>query len=176
MNERTRRLQETLQQQLKAIRRRLLQRGRLIARDEELEELIQDAFVQLYHYGSDREKPAVRDPVEFLVHVVENLQVDRARRAARTSRLFSSQPLEDLEPLLEAASTPQQDAEADELIERVIHRLAMAHPSTRDVFFLYRVEGLSYAQIAQELNISPRAVKRHIAKAMLIYDAELEAT
>jgi RNA polymerase sigma factor (sigma-70 family) len=37
---------------------------------------------------------------------------------------------------------------------------------TREIYFAYRA-GFSYAEIAAHLNISQRAIKRHIARAVL---------
>jgi RNA polymerase sigma-70 factor (ECF subfamily) len=39
---------------------------------------------------------------------------------------------------------------------------------TRDVFFMQRLDGLSYAQIAQRLGVSISAVEKHIATALAI--------
>ena len=39
---------------------------------------------------------------------------------------------------------------------------------TRDVFFMQRFDGLSYAQIAQRLGVSISAVEKHIASALTI--------
>jgi RNA polymerase sigma-70 factor (ECF subfamily) len=39
---------------------------------------------------------------------------------------------------------------------------------TRDVFFMQRLDGLSYAQIAERLSISVSAVEKHIASALAI--------
>jgi RNA polymerase sigma-70 factor (ECF subfamily) len=38
-------------------------------------------------------------------------------------------------------------------------------PIVRSVFLLAQLEGLNYAQIARQLNIGERTVKRHMAQA-----------
>jgi RNA polymerase sigma factor (sigma-70 family) len=169
MNERTKHLRDGLKDQLALLRRRLLQRGRSSRRD--IDELIQEGFLRLCLYQQAQKAP-VRDPVGFLVDVVEKVHIDRLRRAALTQRIFSDQPVEEVE-YVDTASSPEQDAEAQELIERIERSLAAANPRTREAFLLHRFGGKSYAEIAKQLSISTQAVTNHIAKALLLIDNEL---
>ena len=169
MNERTKHLGDGLKEQLTLLRRRLLQRGRSSRRD--IDELIQEGFVRLCHYQRETKAP-VRDPVAFLVNVVEKVHIDRVRRAALTQRIFSDQPFEEAE-CVDTSSSPEQDAEAHELIERIESSLAAANPRTREAFLLHRFGGMSYVEIAARLSISTQAVTNHIAKALLLIDNEL---
>ena len=169
MNERTKHLRDGLKDQLALLRRRLLQRGRSGRKD--LDDLIQEGFLRLCRYQHRQSEP-VRDPVAFLVDVVEKVKIERVRRAAITQRIFSDQPFEEVD-CVDTASSPDQDAEAHELIERIEWRLGCANPRTRESFLLHRFGGLSYAQIAERLGISTQAVTNHIAKALLLIDDEL---
>ena len=169
MNGRTKHLRDGLKDQLTLLRRRLLQRGRSSRKD--IDELIQEGFLRLCRYQSERKTP-VRDPVAFLVDVVEKVHIERVRRAAITQRIFSDQPFEEVD-CIDPTSSPEQDAEAHELIERIEWRLASANPRTREAFLLHRFGGMTYAEIAQRLSISTQAVTNHIAKALLLIDNEL---
>src|SRR5712675_408857 len=168
MNERAKYLPDGLKDQLALLRRRLLQRGRSSRKD--LDDLIQEGFLRLCRYQQQQKAP-VRDPVAFLVDVVEKVQIDRVRRAALTRRIFSDQPFEEVD-CVDTASLPEQEAEAQELIERVERSLAAANPRTREAFLLHRFDGLSYAEIAERFHISTRAVTNHIAKALVLIDNE----
>src|SRR5882762_5920307 len=150
MNERAKYLPDGLKDQLALLRRRLLQRGRSSRKD--LDDLIQERFLRLCRYQQEQ-KATVRDPVAFLVDVVEKVHIDRVRRAALTQRIFSDQPFEEVD-CVDTASSPEQDAEAHELIQRIEWRLAAANPRTREAFLLHRFGGMSYAQIANRLSIS----------------------
>jgi RNA polymerase sigma factor (sigma-70 family) len=167
MNKRPKHLRDGLKDQLSLLRRRLIQRGRSSRKD--IDELIQEGFLRLCRY---QQKSPVRDPVAFLVDVVEKVHIDRVRRAALTQRIFSDQPFEDVD-CIDTASSPEQNAEAHELIERIEWSLAAANPRTREAFLLHRFDGLSYAEIAKRLSISTQAVTNHIAKALLLIDNEL---
>jgi len=169
MNERTKHLRDGLKDQLALLRRRLLQRGRSSRKD--IDELIQEGFVRLCRYQQEQKAP-VRDPVAFLVDVVEKVHIDRLRHAALTQRIFSDQPFEEVD-CVDTGSSPEQDAVAHELIERIERTLAAANPRTREAFLLHRFGGMSYAEIAERLGISTQAVTNHIAKALLLIDNEL---
>jgi RNA polymerase sigma factor (sigma-70 family) len=169
MNERTKHLRNGLTDQLALLRRRLIQRGR--SRGADIDDLIQEGFLRLCLYQQERKAP-VRDPVAFLVDVTEKVHIDRVRRATLTRRIFSDQPIEEVD-CVDTASLPEQDAEAQELIERIEKSLAAANPRTREAFLLHRFDGMSYAEIAERFSISTRAVTNHIAKALILIDNEL---
>ncbi|HEY3850302.1 MAG TPA: sigma-70 family RNA polymerase sigma factor [Steroidobacteraceae bacterium] len=156
-------------EQLARLRRSLLRRGRSSRKD--LDDLIQEGFLRLCRY-EQRQKVPVRNPVAFLVDVVEKVHVEQVRRAVLTQSIFSSQPVEEVD-YRDCASSAEQNAEAEELIERIESVLGAANPRTREAFLLHRFDGLSHAQIAARFRISPQAVASHIAKALLLIDREL---
>ncbi|WP_162937756.1 sigma-70 family RNA polymerase sigma factor [Indioceanicola profundi] len=61
--------------------------------------------------------------------------------------------------------TPERIAEAVDLLTGVLRLLADLPAMTRRAFLLRRLDGLSHAEVATELGISERTVKRHIAAA-----------
>ena len=158
-----------LKEQLARLRRSLLRRGRSSRAD--LDDLIQEGFLRLCRY-EQRQRVPVRNPVAFLVNVVEKVHVERVRRAVLTRGIFSTQPIEEVD-FRDCASSAEQNAEAEELIERIERILAAANPRTCDAFLLHRFDGLSHAEIAARFRISPQAVANHIAKALLLIDREL---
>jgi RNA polymerase sigma factor (sigma-70 family) len=162
-------LRDALIDQLAALRRRLIQRGRSSRRD--IDDLIQEGFLRLCLYQQERKAP-VRDPVAFLIDVVEKVNIDRLRRATITRRIFSDRPLEEVD-CVDTGSLPEQDTEAYQLIARIEKSLATANPRTREAFLLHRFDGLSYVEIAERFSISTRAVTSHIAKALILIDNEL---
>jgi RNA polymerase sigma factor (sigma-70 family) len=169
MSARTKDVGSGLLGQLAALRRRLIRRGR--SRGADLDDLIQEGCLRLCLYEREQNGP-VRDPVAFLVDVVEKVHIDRVRRATITRRIFSDRPLEEID-CADTASLPEQDTEAYQLIARMEKTLETANPRTREAFLLHRFDGMSYAEIAQRFNISTRAVTKHIAKALILIDNEL---
>jgi RNA polymerase sigma factor (sigma-70 family) len=158
-----------LKDQLARLRRSLLRRGR--SRRGDIDDLIQEGFVRLCRYEQEQREP-VRNPVAFLVDVVEKVRIEHARRAVLTGNIFSNRPVEEVDPV-DHASSAEQNAEAEELIERIEGVLAAVNPRTREAFLLHRFDGLSHAQIAARFRISHQAVANHIARALLLIDREL---
>lgn len=130
---------------------------------EEAEDLIQEAFLRTKIY-CDRGRQ-VREPEAFLVRAVLNLARDQ--RALEHRDLY--EPLEG-----EALSVPDLSSDPSELVQaqdrlREIESLLNAtSPRTREIFFMHRLDGLSYAQIADHFDVTVSAVEKHIAKAMAV--------
>ena len=64
---------------------------------------------------------------------------------------------------------------AQERLQHMRSGLANLSPRQREVFLLNRVEGYSFAQIAQQLGLSMSMVEKHAAKAVLAMTNWMEA-
>lgn len=123
-------------------------------------DLTQEAFLRLARMP-DGDK--VEDPSRFLFTVAANLARDHQRQSSRRVPIA---PGEDGEaqacdrPDAEHALAARQDLA---ILRAAIEALP---PKTRAVFVLYRVEGLSYREIAERLDISPRTVEYHLRQAL----------
>lgn len=142
------------------LERLLRQRGRT---REEAEDLIHDAFLRVKVYCD--EGGEVREPEAFLVRTVLNLSRDAHAREHR--HLYVTEPVEEL-GLADPDPGPDEVLAAQQRLEQLKRALDAVNPRTRQVFFLHRLEGLSYAQIADHFDISVSAVEKHIAKAMSV--------
>jgi RNA polymerase sigma factor (sigma-70 family) len=141
---------------LTKLRRLLISRGR--TRDD-TDDLIQEAFLRLEIYCRDHQ---VRHREAFLVRTALNLSVDE-RRSARV-RSIVAESIEAL-PLIDPRPTPDEVLAAQQRLQRMKRGLLTLSPRVREVFLMNRIEGYSYAQIAQRLGITESAVEKHIAKA-----------
>ena len=63
-------------------------------------------------------------------------------------------------------NTTERDVLMDELYAVVRSEMDKMPPQRKRVFEMSRMEGLSTAQISQQLNISPRTVERHLSLAL----------
>jgi RNA polymerase sigma factor (sigma-70 family) len=143
------------------LRMLLLRRGRT---REEAEDLIQDAFLKMQEYCERGGQ--VRQPEGFLVRTVLRLAANARRDAHRN--LYCEEPVENLTLIVDTTPTPDEVLAGDECLERMRDALDAVSRRTRDVFFMQRLDGLSYAQIAQRLGVSISAVEKHIATALAI--------
>ncbi|MEG0862050.1 MAG: sigma-70 family RNA polymerase sigma factor [Pseudomonas sp.] len=124
---------------------------------ETARDLLQDAFVRLMH----SERGEVGNLRAFLYRIANNLSIDHARR----SQVRGVNDEQALEKLLNETS-PERSAVAGNTLDH-LERLIDCLPSpTREVFLLARVEQLSYKDIAARLGLDPRAVERHLNKAL----------
>jgi RNA polymerase sigma factor (sigma-70 family) len=128
---------------------------------EEAEDLIQQAFLRVKVYCD--EGGEVREPEAFLVRTVLNLSRDAREREHRD--LYVAERVETL-AIADPAPTPDEVLELEDRLKEFESVLSAISPRTRDVFFMHRVNGLSYAQIAEHFDVSVSAVEKHIARAV----------
>jgi RNA polymerase sigma factor (sigma-70 family) len=150
-----------LPQYFRRLQTLLLRRGRT---REEAEDLIQDAFVKMQEYCEKGGQ--VQQPEGFLVRTVLRLASNARRDEHRD--LYSDTQVEKLTFIIDTTPTPDEVLAGDECLRRMRDALDAVSRRTRDIFFMQRLDGLSYAQIAQRLGVSVSAVEKHIASALAI--------
>src|SRR5688572_4064896 len=131
------------------LRKLLRSRGRSV---DDSDDLIQEAFLRLEIYCRDH---VVHQPEAFLVRTVMNLSADERRSAHARHR--SETPVESLN-LIDPGPLPDEVLAAQQRLQRMRLGLRTLSPRVRQVFMMNRLEGLSYQQIAAQLEISESAV------------------
>lgn len=129
---------------------------------EDAEDLIQEAFLKMQVYCERGGK--VRQPEGFLVRTVTRLAIN-ARRDEH-SELFADEKIDDLTFIVDPQPLPDEVLAAEECLNSMRAALDATSRRTREIFFMHRLDGLSYAQIAQEMHLSISAIEKHIASAM----------
>ncbi|MFT3792744.1 MAG: RNA polymerase sigma factor [Rudaea sp.] len=138
----------------------LSRRGR---RRDEIEDLVQDAAVRMLEYcerGGD-----VREPEAVLVRTVQRLALNRDRDAH--PELYADEPLEKL-VLIDPAPPPEGVLSGEQCLDEMKRTLDAVSRKTREIFFMHRLHGFSYAQIARHMDLPVSTVEKHIARAMTI--------
>lgn len=132
----------------------------------EAADLTQDTFLRILLMPAASadalERDAVREPRAYLATVARRVLINHLRRQSLEQAWLAALAAlpEDMAP-----SAERQAMIADAL-NRVDAMLDALPPVVRDVFVLSQVEGLTYAEIAEALQIGLRSVKRHMARAM----------
>ena len=149
--------------------RSLVRRVARLSNRTDAEDLLHSAYIR---YRDRKQDSKVVNINAFLIRTAVNLGIDEYRREKRAR-------LESAETLLTTHScdaTPaQDDAVAHrQALSRVSSELDRLNPRTSEILMMHRFEGLTYRQIAEKLNITPSAVEKHIAKAMLALARSLE--
>lgn len=142
------------------MRRMLLRRGRT---REDAEDLIQEAFVRMQEYCERGGR--VHQPEGFLVRTVLRLAINARRDEHRD--LYTDANVEELSLVLDSNPTPDEVLAADQCLERMREALDAVSRRTRDVFFMHRLDGLSYAEIARRLGVSVSAIEKQMASALV---------
>jgi len=126
------------------------------------EDIGQDAAVRMLQV---KDPGAIDDPVRYLFRVARNLFVDAERSRARER--LAIDPTAELEAHADSVADPERTLAGKERLEQALSVIADLPPRCRLAFRLHRFEGMSYVAIAREMGISPSAVEKHIAEAML---------
>ena len=143
------------------LRKVLLRRGRTTW---EADDLIQEAFLRMQEYCERGGQ--VRQTEGFLMRTVLRLASNARRDAHR--ELYSDQQVDDLVLLIDTAPSPDEVLAGDQCLERMRDALDAVSRRTRDIFFMQRLDGLSYTEIAQRMSLSLSAVEKHMASALTI--------
>lgn len=123
---------------------------------DDVRDFVQETFRRLIGHRPDR-------PAAFLTRMAANLVTERRRQAGRRSDALHDA----YEDAALAGPDPLRHLEARDAIARIDAALATLKPKTRNIFLLRRVEGMSYAEIAEAYGMSVKGVEKQFAKAML---------
>jgi RNA polymerase sigma factor (sigma-70 family) len=151
----------SLPEYLRRVRRLLLRRGNSHA---EAEDLVQEAFLRMQEYCAKGGE--VRQPEAFLVRTALRLGMNARRDAHRD--LYTGEDVEQITFVIDANPTPDEVLAGDQCLERMRQALDAVSRKTREVFFMHRLDGMSYAQIARHMGVSVSAIEKHIANALVV--------
>jgi len=127
---------------------------------EDVDDVAQEVYLRLVRYH----KTGVEASLPFLYTIASNLLKDRFRRQ-RTRAADAHISVDALE-LAASTDTPEQllrSKQGTEAFRRVLRTLG---PTSRQVFLLHRFRGLTYDEIAVEMDITKSKVKNSIYSAL----------
>lgn len=124
------------------------------------QEITHEIFIKIWRY---REKlPGIDQPEAYIFTVASRHTLDQIKK-----RLNENRMLQRLSASLDPAHNDPEEAlllrDKEALIQQAVDQLP---PQQKSVYLLSRQQGLSYEEIARELNISPNTVRNHLVKAL----------
>lgn len=138
----------------------------LVGDTDEALDLVQETFVSahraLSRYDPGRAMKAWRAPIAV------NKCRDWARKHAVRRFLSFARPLDALAEAVPGDQAPIEDSEADRQgLARVTHAIAALPEKLKATLVLRTIEGMSQAETAEILGISPKAVETRLYRARL---------
>lgn len=124
-------------------------------------DLVQESFLRL---AEQRGKERIDNSPAYLYRTAHNLMIDHARQQSR--RKTEPVPHEALEEIVEERPGLDEEAAEAQHMRRLREAVAELPPRTREIFRLNRLEGLTHAEVARQLDISDSSVQKHLSKAL----------
>jgi len=106
---------------------------------------------------------SLHNPRGWLAKTAGNLAIDQARREILEKNYLD---LLAVVPQAEHPS-PEEQWQLLELLKKIDHLLNGLRPIEKTAFLMARLDGLSYREVADQLQVSLSSVEKYIAKAML---------
>ncbi|MNK47201.1 putative RNA polymerase sigma factor FecI [compost metagenome] len=123
-------------------------------------DLAHDTFERLIRANV---REPLHEPRAYLRTIATRLLIGRARRAALEAAYAETLALQP------AAVEPSVEARAliIEALEQVCELLDALPMSSRRIFLMAQIDGLSYAEIGEQLGLTPNAVQKSLARALV---------
>jgi RNA polymerase sigma-70 factor (ECF subfamily) len=130
----------------------------LVGNREQADDLTQDTFLKAFKALSKMDQNLKVSA--WLYRIATNTAYDALRRR----KLIAWTPWQELEhePADAESYDPQETIETSELVQQALGHMP---PTYRSALILYTQHGLSYAEIAQALNIAESGVKMYLSRA-----------
>ncbi|MFK0091739.1 RNA polymerase sigma factor [Pseudomonas sp. NPDC090592] len=124
-------------------------------------DLTQESFLRLARLPADKQ---IDNLPAFLFTIASNLVRDHQRQMIRRERMDAGEPSEELASDDPGAEEQLFDQQQHALMQAAIESLPEA---TRHIFLLYHVDGCSYREIGERMNVTPRSVEYQLRRALL---------
>lgn len=125
------------------------------------EDMVQQVFARMAAKTADP-VAAIASPGAYLREAARNLIRDQARAAARGSAHLHVPA--DAETL--CGGDPIAAIEARDRLARIEEAVLRLKPLTRQIFLARRLDGYSYAEIAQQTGLSVKGVEKQMSRAI----------
>lgn len=131
-------------------------------------EVAHEAFLKLQHMAPGRFL-GIERPEAYLRRVTTNLLRDRGRSNAVAARARAELEIVPERPVDQVAIL-----EARDTLRRLELAIGKLKPKTRAIFLAHRLDGLSYAEIAERTGLSVKGVEKQMGKAIAKIDRLLD--
>lgn len=131
---------------------------RLLKDDEEAKDIVQEAMIRVWNKRD--EMHTYLNMEAWCMRVVRNLSLDRMK-----SKQYNSDSLDNTYNLSTSGANPEQKTEIDDTMEKIHDFIAGLPNKQKQVIQLRDIEGFSYKEIGDILNLDANNVKVNLFRA-----------
>jgi RNA polymerase sigma factor (sigma-70 family) len=132
---------------------------RLLGSSEEAKDVVQEVFIKVWN---GRDQMATIDNMEaWCMRITRNLSLDKLRARQRKA----TDPIEGSFDIQQDTHTPYEAAENNESMQRIGQLIASLPEKQRQVMHLRDIEGYSYNEICEILELDMNQVKVNLFRA-----------
>lgn len=132
---------------------------RLLGSEEEAKDVVQEVFVRVWKGRENME--AIQNWEAWCMRITKNLSLDRIR----TWKRRNTHPIETVYDVREESLTPYESTEINESMQRVGSLIEALPEKQRNIIHLRDVEGYSYQEICDILELDMNQVKVNLFRA-----------
>lgn len=132
---------------------------KFLGNEEEAKDIVQEVFIKVWNGRDQMEQ--IQNWEAWCMKITKNLSLDRIRSMTRKQ----TEPIEGSFNIRNEALTPHESAEAGESMQRINQFIADLPDKQRQVMHLRDVEGYSYNEICDILEIDMNQVKVNLFRA-----------
>jgi len=126
---------------------------------EDAAEVAQETYLRLYKLNQTEQWSNAR---AFLFQAASNMATDQLRRKKLHNKYLASEK----QTVTTRNNSPEHIVDAQEQLQTIYRAINELPLSSRQAFLLHRKSGLSYSEIAVEMNVSVSSVEKHILLAL----------
>ncbi|MCX2780058.1 RNA polymerase sigma factor [Microbulbifer thermotolerans] len=142
---------------------------RIVRNTDDAEDIAQHAYLRLQKLSDEKE---LENPRAYLYQIANNLAVDQLRRGKLHMEYINQQLPAEEETLPGDDQADHQSPErvlaARQQLQSIYDAMDSLPLKCRQAFLLHRTRGLSYSEIAQEMNTSVSSVEKYILQALKV--------
>jgi RNA polymerase sigma factor (sigma-70 family) len=132
---------------------------RFLGNEEEAKDVVQEVFIKVWNGREQMDQ--VQNWEAWCMRITKNLSLDRIRSMTRKQ----THPMEESFDLRQEALTPHESTEIQESMQRITMLIAALPEKQRQVIHLRDVEGYSYNEICEILELDMNQVKVNLFRA-----------
>lgn len=141
--------------------------SRRTSTSDDAQDLVQDVFFRFARMR--RTWPALERPQAYLRRIAANLLKDRSKADFRHSVALHVVADEESLPGLDQ----HELLESRDMLRRLEAAMMRLRPKTREIFMAHRIDGLTYAEIAERTGLTVKGVETQMSRALVQLDRML---